>query len=44
MVEKEFNSTMGMYKEAPRLPIWNFKEGEGHLDFFKNFMVKASNF
>jgi hypothetical protein len=30
--------------ETPRLPFWNFKEGEGHPDFFKNFMVKASNF
>jgi len=44
MVEKEFNATMRMNREAPRLPFWNFKEGEGHLDFFKNFMVKASNF
>jgi len=32
MVEKEFNATMRMYREAPRLPFWNFKEGEGHLD------------
>jgi len=44
MVEKEFNATMRMYREAPRLLFWNFKKGEGHLDFFNNFMVKANNF
>jgi hypothetical protein len=44
MVEIEFNATMRMYREAPRLPFLNFKEGEGHLDFFSNFMVKAKNF
>ncbi len=35
MVEKEFNSTMRMYREAPKLPFWKFKEGEGHLNFLK---------
>jgi len=39
IVEKEFNMTMGMYREAPRLPFWNFKDG-----FFQRFMDKASNF
>ena len=44
MVEKEFNSIMRMYREAPRLPFWNFKDGESHLNFFQNFMVKAGIF
>ena len=34
MVEKEFNSIVRMYREAPRLPFWNFKDGETHLNFF----------